>query len=54
MLLDTTRQSDLLADLSTCGRRQLDLGEVSFDTKHAPSRRRGADVDQQQLVFDEF
>jgi hypothetical protein len=54
MFLDSPRQSNLLPDLGARGRRQLDLGQIGFDAQYASARGRRPDVDEQQLVLDEF
>ncbi len=54
MLLNTAGQSDLLANLRASRRRQLDLRKISLHTEHTPTSRRRTDVDEKQLVFDEF
>ncbi len=54
MLLDTPRQSDLLSDLGTCGRSELDLGKVTLDREYTATGRRRADIDEEELVLDEF
>ena len=51
MLLDTTRKRNLLAHLRARRRRQLDLRQIRLHAQHPPTRRRRADVDQQQLVL---
>lgn len=51
MLLDPPRQCDLLTHLGTRRRRQLDLGQVSFDAKNSPASRRRADVEEEELVL---
>lgn len=54
MLLDTSRECDLLSDLSTCGRSELDLGEISLDGENTSTGRRRTDVDEEELVLDEL
>ena len=54
MLLDTSGERDLLANLGTRGRRELDLREVALDAEHTATGRRRADVDEEEFVLDEF
>ena len=50
MLLDTTGQRDLLADLGTRGRRKLNLGEVGLDAEHTSTSGRRANIYEQRLA----
>ena len=54
MLLDTARQGDLLPNLGTRGRRQLNLRQVRLDAQYTPAGRRRSDVDEQQLALGEL
>jgi len=54
VLLDTPRKRDFLPDLRARGRRQLDLRQVRPDAQHAPTGRRRANIDQEQLALDQL
>lgn len=54
MFLDPPRQRHLLSDLRTGGRRQLDLGQIGFHAENATSSGCRTNVDEEELVFDEF
>ena len=54
MLLDTTRQCDLLANLSTSWRGELDLGKISLNAQDTTTCRGRSNVDEQKLIFREF
>lgn len=54
MVLDSTRERNLLSYFGTCGGRQLDLGQVSFYIEHTAASRRRADIDEQQLIFSQL
>ena len=54
MLLNTSRESDLLSDLGTCGRSKLDFGKIALDGKNAAASGRRADVDKEELVLNEL
>jgi hypothetical protein len=54
MLLDSPRQRNLLANLGTCGRCQLDLGQICLDAEYTATGRCRADVDKKQLALDEL
>ena len=54
MLLDTTRQCDLLANLSTSWRGELDLGKISLNAQDTTTCRGRSNIDEQKLIFREL
>ena len=54
MLLDTTTEGNLLADLRARRTGKLDLCKIRLDGQHTTTGARRADVDQQQLVLREL
>jgi len=54
MLLDTARQCDLLANLGTSRRGELDLGKISLNAQDTTTCRGRSNVDEQKLIFREL
>jgi len=54
MLLDTARQCDLLANLGTSRRGELDLGKISLNAQDTTTCRGRSNVDEQKLILREL
>jgi hypothetical protein len=51
MLLNSSRQGNLLADFCTSGTRQAQLGNITFDTEYFGTSSRAANVDHEDFVL---
>ena len=54
MLLNTSRECNLLADLGTCRRSELYLGKITLDGEDTATGGCRTDVDEKELVFDKL
>ena len=54
MRIYPTRQGDLLANIRTCRRGELDLSKICLSANDSAADGCRADIDEEELALDEF